>query len=81
MLLNELFHNTSYDYSLFSDDAKADLEGRIFTKSVRGSDVPYIVCAIRQKEIKLTPEEAVRQLFVSLPKDSKKPFVNFAISI
>lgn len=64
MLLNELFHNTSYDYSLFSDDAKADLQGRIFTKSVRGLDVPYIICAIRKKEIKLTPEEAVRQLFV-----------------
>jgi len=64
MLLNELFHNTSYDYSLFSDDAKAELESRIFTKSIRGVDVPYIVCSIRQKEIKLTPEEAVRQLFV-----------------
>ena len=64
MLLNELFHNTSYDYSLFSDDARAELESRIYTKSVRGVDVPYIVCSIRQKEIKLTPEEAVRQLFV-----------------
>ena len=33
-------------------------------KSVRGSEVPYITCAIRDKEIKLTPEEAVRQLYI-----------------
>ena len=64
MLLNELFHNTNYDYSLFSDAAKADIQSRIFTKTVRGAEVPYIVCAIRHKEIKLTPEEAVRQLFI-----------------
>ena len=64
MLLNELFHNTNYDYSLFSDAARADIESRIFTKTIRGAEVPYIVCAIRQKEIKLTPEEAVRQMFI-----------------
>ena len=64
MLLTELFHNTNYDYSLFSDAAKANIESRIFTKTVRGAEVPYIVCAIRHKEIKLTPEEAVRQLFI-----------------
>lgn len=64
MLLNELFHNTSYDYALFSEAAKSDVESRIFMKTVRGAEVPHITCAIRKKEIKLTPEEAVRQLFI-----------------
>lgn len=63
MTLNELFKNTTYDDTLFSVEDKSTIESRIFMKSVRGSEVPYITCAIRDKEIKLTPEEAVRQLY------------------
>jgi type I restriction enzyme M protein len=33
-------------------------------KSTRGIDAPYIKCLVRGKEIKLTPEEAVRQLYI-----------------
>ena len=58
MTLNELFKNTTYDDTLFSVEDKSTIESRIFMKSVRGSEVPYITCAIRDKEIKLTPEEA-----------------------
>ena len=64
MTLNELFKNTTYDDTLFSVEAKSTIESRIFMKSVRCSEVPYITCAIRDKEIKLTPEEAVRQLYI-----------------
>ena len=64
MMLNELFKNTTYDDTLFSDDAKVAVESRVFMKSVRGSETPYITCAIRNKDIKLTPEEAVRQLYI-----------------
>lgn len=64
MTLNELFKNTTYDDTLFSVEDKSTIESRIFMKSVRGSEVPYITCAIRDKEIKLTPEEAVRQLYI-----------------
>lgn len=64
MTLNELFKNTTYDDTLFSVETKSTIESRIFMKSVRGSEVPYITCAIRDKEIKLTPEEAVRQLYI-----------------
>ena len=56
--------NTTYDDTLFSVEDKSTIESRIFMKSVRGSEVPYITCAIRDKEIKLTPEEAVRQLYI-----------------
>jgi len=64
MTLNEFFKNTTYDDTLFSDEAKSAIESRIFMKSVRGKEVPYITCAIRGKEIRLTPEEAVRQLYI-----------------
>lgn len=64
MTLNELFKNTIYDDTLFSAEAKSAVESRIFMKSVRGLEVPHITCAVRDKEIKLTPEEAVRQLYI-----------------
>ena len=64
MTLNELFKNTTYDDTLFSAEAKSAIESRIFMKPVRGTEVPYITCAIRNKDIKLTPEEAVRQLYI-----------------
>lgn len=66
MNLNELFKNTDYDGTIFSDQDKAALEARIFTKTVKGVEVPYIKCIIREKDIKLTPEEAVRQLYTQM---------------
>ena len=47
MTLNELFKNTTYDDTLFSAEAKSAIESRIFMKPVRGTEVPYITCAIR----------------------------------
>lgn len=64
MKLNEVFKNTSYDYTLFSEEAISAIESLIYLKSVKGNDVPYVQCLIREKEIKLTPEEAVRQLYI-----------------
>lgn len=65
MTLNELFKNTNYDDTIFSNEEKADVESHIFIKNIRGIEVPYIICAIRKKEIRLTPEEAVRQLYLN----------------
>ena len=64
MKLNELFKNTSYDDSLFSDENIYAIESIVFMKEVKGIETPYIKCLIRGKEIKLTPEEAVRQLYL-----------------
>lgn len=66
MNLNELFKNTDYEGTIFSDQDKTALEGRIFTKTVKNIEVPYIKCIIREKDIKLTPEEAVRQLYTQM---------------
>lgn len=62
--LNELFRSTSYDDSLFDSETIAAIEGAVFTKPVRGTDVPYIKCQVRGRDIRLTPEEAVRQLYL-----------------
>lgn len=66
MNLNELFKNTDYEGTIFSDQDKAALETRIFTKAVKSIEVPYVKCIIREKDIKLTPEEAVRQLYTQM---------------
>lgn len=66
MNLNELFKNTDYEGTIFSDQDKAVLEARIFTKTVKSVEVPYVKCIIREKDIKLTPEEAVRQLYTQM---------------
>ncbi|MEG2146778.1 MAG: N-6 DNA methylase [Lachnospiraceae bacterium] len=64
MLLNQIFKNSNYDDTQFTDEEIVAIESRIFTKSVKGVEVPYVSCLIRNKDIKLTPEEAVRQLFL-----------------
>lgn len=64
MNLNELFKNTSYNDTLFSTDTIASIETAVFMKPIKGVGVPYIKCLIRGKEIKLTPEEAIRQLYI-----------------
>lgn len=64
MKLNEVLRNTNYDDTLFSEDGISTIEGAVFLKKVRGTDLPYIKCMIRDKDIRLTPEEAIRQLYL-----------------
>ncbi len=58
--INEILKNSNYDDTQFSEEEIQILENKITYKD----DVPYVICIIRNKEIKLTPEEAVRQLFL-----------------
>lgn len=64
MRLNDLFKNTSYEDTLFSEEAISAIESAIFMKRIKDNDIPYIKCLIRNKEIRLTPEEAIRQLYI-----------------
>ena len=64
MTISELIKNTSYDTSMFSDSAIKAIEDNVFLKEVRGKDVPHITCLIRNKPIRLSPEEVVRQLYI-----------------
>lgn len=58
--INEILKNSNYDDTQFSEEEIQILENKIIYKD----DVPYVICIIRDKEIKLTPEETVRQLFL-----------------
>ena len=62
--LDELFRNSTHKASVFSSEAVKWLEEAIFMKPSRNGEVPYVKCIIRKKDIRLTPEEAVRQLYV-----------------
>lgn len=64
MKLNEIFKDTFYNDTIFSEDAVSFVESMIFIKSVKGIKVPCMKCLVREKEIKITPEEAVRQLYL-----------------
>lgn len=63
-LLNELLKDSNYKLTQFSPKQIASFEETIFLKDVRGRETPYITCLSREKDIKLTPEEAVRQLYL-----------------
>ncbi len=62
--LSDILRDSNYKLTQFSEEKIKFLEENIFTKEVKGKIIPYIKCLVRKKDIKLTPEEAVRQLYV-----------------
>lgn len=75
MLLSEIFKYTNYKLTQFKPEQIQAIEETIITKDVKGKLTPYLVCFVRQKEIKLTPEEAIRQLYaLVLNQDYNYPY-------
>jgi type I restriction enzyme M protein len=67
MTLSEILKDSDYRQSQFGIELIHEFEQKIIVKvDKNGKDTPYIQCAIRRKDIKLTPEEAVRQLFLEV---------------
>ena len=66
MTIAEILKDSNYKLTQFNLVEIQNLENRITTKEVRGNVTPYIKCLVRKKEIKLTPEEAVRQLYIQV---------------
>lgn len=65
MRLQDILLDSDYALELFSQDSIKSLESRIITKETKASALAYYApCLIRNKEIKLTPEEVVRQLYL-----------------
>lgn len=60
MNLASIIKDSEYNLGLFSDEYINELENSIIDKNGKA----YILCQIRNKEIKLTPEEVVRQLYL-----------------
>ena len=62
--IENLFKDSKHNCSIFSSTSIRAIEDSIYTKNIKGIEEPYIKCQVREKEIKLTPEEAVRQLYI-----------------
>jgi len=80
LTLNEILKDSAYKLTQFSAAQIQALENSILVKEVRNKATPYVTCLARGKEIKLTPEEAVRQLYLMvLIQDFSYPVKRIAI--
>ncbi|WP_245537329.1 type I restriction enzyme HsdR N-terminal domain-containing protein [Thiocystis violascens] len=67
--LTELLKDSAYKLSQFKPEQIAALEASITLKDSGNKPTPYVTCLVRGKPIKLTPEEAVRQLYLMVLRD------------
>jgi len=75
MKIEQILKDSNYKLDLFKKEYIEDLENKIFEKELKSGKAPYIKCLVRNKDIKLTPEEIVRQLYIlKLNKEYDYPF-------
>jgi type I restriction enzyme M protein len=67
--LAALLKDSAYKLTQFKPEQIAKLEASITIKTSGKSTAPYATCLVRGKPIKLTPEEAMRQLYVLTLRD------------
>jgi type I restriction enzyme M protein len=64
-ILSQILKDSDYKLTQFNESKVKALEDRITSKENKsGKQDFYAICFVRNKEIKLTPEEVVRQLFL-----------------
>jgi len=67
MTISEILRDSNYKITQFDLVLIQEFEKRIIVRhDKKGNPIPYINCLVRKKEIKLTPEEVVRQLFLGV---------------
>lgn len=66
MKLADILKDSNYKLSQFTIAEIEQFEQTITLKATKSGEVPYTVCLVRQKAIKLTPEEAIRQLYLQV---------------
>ena len=62
--LENLLNDSTHKSNIFKPAQIEAVEAAAYEKIYKGKLTPFIKCAIRGKEIRLTPEEAVRQMFL-----------------
>jgi type I restriction enzyme M protein len=65
MLLISILKDSEYRLTQFAEKSKQKLENRIVERNGKY----FVDCLVRKKEIRLTPEEAVRQLYLTTLSD------------
>ena len=61
MRLSEVLKDSNYKLTQFDAEKIESLEASIEVREELGKDTPFVNCLVRKKEIRLTPEEVVRQ--------------------
>lgn len=69
MILSDILKDSNYKLTQFSLEQIALFEESINIKDNKGKDSAYVTCLVRKREIKLIPEEAIRQLYIILLRD------------
>lgn len=64
MKLADILKDSNYQLSQFTGAEIEQLEQTIILKETKKGEVPDTICLVRQKAIKLTPEEVIRQLYL-----------------
>ena len=67
--LVDLLKDSAYRLDQFKQEQIQKLEAAISLKDSGKKAAPYVTCVVRGKPIKLTPEEAVRQLYLLVLRD------------
>lgn len=62
--ISDILKGSEYSLTQFNKEKIFQLEERIEEREVKGKPTPYVNCLVRNKAIKLTPEEIVRQLYL-----------------
>lgn len=64
-ILNSIIKESNYKLTQFSQEAIDSVERNIeIRQGKKGNDVVYVNCFVRNKFVKLTPEELIRQLYI-----------------
>ncbi|MFM2369575.1 MAG: hypothetical protein RL619_1885 [Bacteroidota bacterium] len=63
--IQNIIKDTNYKLTQFNQEKIEKLEQSIYPKiNKAGEDIPHVKCLIRDKEIRLNPEEIIRQLYL-----------------
>ena len=62
-VLQTVLRGSKHSLSLFDEREIESLRARVFTKVIKGKTTPYVTCIVREKDVRLKPEEVVRQLY------------------
>ena len=63
--LDRILQNSKHALTIFDETEKFALGGRVVFRQHRGKETPFVNCVLRDKDIRLTPEEVVRQLYAA----------------
>lgn len=72
MTLNEILKDSNYKLTQFEKNDRAKikfLEENIIIKQIKEKPLPYFNCLVRKKEVRLTAEEVIRQLYILVLKE------------